>query len=105
MLGRFTPTHGGDLAPSGHQIGQLAGLLIGQGFGLDAAACSKARDHVASMRSVLARLPLASANKRTWAGLTGLSNGALRDYIRQSYFIVSQGLSKKRRTELGFGTP
>jgi predicted DNA-binding protein (MmcQ/YjbR family) len=31
----------------------------------------------------------------------GLSNAALRDYIRQSHVIVSQGLSKKRRTELG----
>lgn len=31
----------------------------------------------------------------------GLSNAALRDYIRQSHVIVSQGLSKKRRIELG----
>jgi predicted DNA-binding protein (MmcQ/YjbR family) len=35
----------------------------------------------------------------------GLSDAALQDYIRQSHFIVSQGLSKKRRTELGIGTP
>jgi predicted DNA-binding protein (MmcQ/YjbR family) len=34
----------------------------------------------------------------------GLSDAALRDYIRQSHFIVSQGLSKKRRIELGLGT-
>jgi len=27
----------------------------------------------------------------------GLSDAALRDYMRQSHFIVSQGLSKKRR--------
>jgi len=35
----------------------------------------------------------------------GLSDAALRDYIRQSHLIVSQGLSKKRRTELGLRTP
>jgi predicted DNA-binding protein (MmcQ/YjbR family) len=32
-----------------------------------------------------------------------LSDGELRDYIRQSHVIVSQGLSKKRRIELGLG--
>jgi predicted DNA-binding protein (MmcQ/YjbR family) len=32
----------------------------------------------------------------------GLSDASLRDHIRQSHFIVSQGLSKKRRIELGF---
>ena len=31
----------------------------------------------------------------------GLSDAALRDYIRQSHAIVAQGLSKKRRAELG----
>ncbi len=31
----------------------------------------------------------------------GLSDGALQDYIRQSHSIVAQGLSKKRRMELG----
>jgi predicted DNA-binding protein (MmcQ/YjbR family) len=31
----------------------------------------------------------------------GLSDAELRDYIRQSYAIVSQGLSRKRRIELG----
>lgn len=31
----------------------------------------------------------------------GLSDDALRDYIRQSYFIVAQGLSKKQRLALG----
>ena len=35
----------------------------------------------------------------------GLSDAALQDYLRQSHFIVSQGLSKKRRIELGLGTP
>ena len=34
----------------------------------------------------------------------GLSDGELRDYIRQSHAIVSQGLSKKRRIELGLST-
>lgn len=31
----------------------------------------------------------------------GLSDAELRDYIRQSHAIVAQGLSKKRRVELG----
>ena len=30
----------------------------------------------------------------------GLNDGELRDYIRQSHVIVSQGLSKKRRIAL-----
>jgi predicted DNA-binding protein (MmcQ/YjbR family) len=34
-------------------------------------------------------------------GKPGLEDGALRDYIRQSHAIVAQGLSKKRRIELG----
>jgi predicted DNA-binding protein (MmcQ/YjbR family) len=34
----------------------------------------------------------------------GLSDTALRDYIRQSHVIVSQGLSKKKRIELGLVT-
>jgi predicted DNA-binding protein (MmcQ/YjbR family) len=33
----------------------------------------------------------------------GLSDAALRDYIRQSHFIVTQGLPKKKRAELGLG--
>jgi predicted DNA-binding protein (MmcQ/YjbR family) len=33
----------------------------------------------------------------------GLSDAALQDYIRQSHLIVSQGLSRKRRAELGLG--
>jgi predicted DNA-binding protein (MmcQ/YjbR family) len=33
----------------------------------------------------------------------GLPDAALRDYIRQSHLIVAQGLSKKRRIELGLG--
>jgi predicted DNA-binding protein (MmcQ/YjbR family) len=31
----------------------------------------------------------------------GLSDDELRDYIRESHLIVSQGLTKKRRIELG----
>jgi predicted DNA-binding protein (MmcQ/YjbR family) len=31
----------------------------------------------------------------------GLPEDALRDYIRQSHAIVAQGLSKKKRIELG----
>jgi predicted DNA-binding protein (MmcQ/YjbR family) len=31
----------------------------------------------------------------------GLSDDGLRDYIRESHLIVSRGLSKKRRIELG----
>ena len=34
-------------------------------------------------------------------GKPGLADDALRDYIRQSHAIVVQGLSKKRRIELG----
>jgi predicted DNA-binding protein (MmcQ/YjbR family) len=33
----------------------------------------------------------------------GLSDGELRDYIRQSHAIVGQGLPKKKRIELGLG--
>lgn len=35
----------------------------------------------------------------------GLSGPALRDHIRQSHALVSRGLSKKRRLELGLETP
>lgn len=35
----------------------------------------------------------------------GLSDAELRDYIRESYAIVSQGLSKKKRIELGLAMP
>jgi predicted DNA-binding protein (MmcQ/YjbR family) len=35
----------------------------------------------------------------------GLNDGDLRGYIRQSHLIVSRGLSKKRRIELGLVTP
>jgi predicted DNA-binding protein (MmcQ/YjbR family) len=35
----------------------------------------------------------------------GLPDDALRDYIRESHSIVSQGLSKKRRIELGLVAP
>lgn len=35
----------------------------------------------------------------------GLPDRALRDYLRQSHVIVAQGLSKKKRTELGLPAP
>jgi predicted DNA-binding protein (MmcQ/YjbR family) len=35
----------------------------------------------------------------------GLSDAGLRDYIRQSHLIVSQGLSKKQRIALGLAAP
>ena len=35
----------------------------------------------------------------------GLSDAGLRDYIRQSHLMVAQGLSKKKRIELGLATP
>jgi predicted DNA-binding protein (MmcQ/YjbR family) len=34
----------------------------------------------------------------------GLSDSALRDYIRQSHVIVARGLPKKKRSELGLDT-
>jgi len=34
----------------------------------------------------------------------GLSDKALRDYIRQSHAIVAQGLSKKKRIALGLAS-
>lgn len=34
----------------------------------------------------------------------GLSDRALRDYIRQSHALVAQGLSKKLRVKLGLGS-
>jgi predicted DNA-binding protein (MmcQ/YjbR family) len=33
----------------------------------------------------------------------GLSDGDLKDYLRQSHRIIALGLSKKKRTELGLG--
>ncbi|PKU22713.1 MmcQ/YjbR family DNA-binding protein [Telmatospirillum siberiense] len=35
----------------------------------------------------------------------GLGDGELQNYIRQSHSIVSQGLSRKKRAELGLATP
>ena len=35
----------------------------------------------------------------------GLSDDELRDYIGRLHVIVSQGLSKRKRIELGLGTP
>ena len=36
---------------------------------------------------------------------TGLSDRELREHIRQSLAVVSQGLSKKKRIELGLAAP
>jgi predicted DNA-binding protein (MmcQ/YjbR family) len=52
--------------------------------------------------------PYLASRGMTWIqhfAKPGLSDAALRDYLRQSYVIVSQGLSKKRRIELGLATP
>jgi predicted DNA-binding protein (MmcQ/YjbR family) len=35
----------------------------------------------------------------------GLSDAALRDYIRQSHLIVAKGLSRKKQAELGLANP
>lgn len=35
----------------------------------------------------------------------GLSDSELQEYLRQSHFIVSQGLSKKKRAQLGLTAP
>jgi predicted DNA-binding protein (MmcQ/YjbR family) len=35
----------------------------------------------------------------------GLSDAELKDYLRQSHHIVAQGLSKKKRAELGLKSP
>lgn len=35
----------------------------------------------------------------------GLSDAELRDYLRESHLIVSRGLSRKRRAELGLAAP
>jgi predicted DNA-binding protein (MmcQ/YjbR family) len=48
--------------------------------------------------------PYLASHGRKWIqhfAEPGLSDAALRDYIRQSHVIVSQGLSRKRRIELG----
>jgi len=48
--------------------------------------------------------PYLASRGMTWIqhyARPGLSDAALKDYIRQSHRIVAQGLSKKRRTELG----
>jgi predicted DNA-binding protein (MmcQ/YjbR family) len=34
-------------------------------------------------------------------GVPGLSDAALKDYLRQSHALVAQGLSRKQRGELG----
>ncbi|HXZ17946.1 MAG TPA: MmcQ/YjbR family DNA-binding protein [Roseiarcus sp.] len=48
--------------------------------------------------------PYLASRGMTWIqhyAKPGLSDSALRDHIRQSHRIVAQGLSKKKRAELG----
>ena len=48
--------------------------------------------------------PYLASRGMTWIqhfARPGLSDAGLRDYIRKSHAIVSQGLSKKKRIELG----
>jgi predicted DNA-binding protein (MmcQ/YjbR family) len=48
--------------------------------------------------------PYLASRGMTWIqhhAKPGLSTGDLRDYLRQSHAIVAQGLSKKKRAELG----
>lgn len=48
--------------------------------------------------------PYLASRGMTWIqhfAKPGLSDGDLREYIRQSHSIVSQGLPKKKRAELG----
>jgi predicted DNA-binding protein (MmcQ/YjbR family) len=48
--------------------------------------------------------PYLASRGFTWIqhhGKPGLSDAALRDYLRQSHGLVAQGLSKKKRIELG----
>ncbi|MDE2014696.1 MAG: MmcQ/YjbR family DNA-binding protein [Alphaproteobacteria bacterium] len=52
--------------------------------------------------------PYLASRGMTWIqhfAKPGLSDDELRDYIRASHAIVAQGLSKKRRSELGLGAP
>ena len=52
--------------------------------------------------------PYLASRGMTWIqhfAKPGLSDAALRDYLRQSHVIVAQGLSKKRRIELGIAAP
>jgi predicted DNA-binding protein (MmcQ/YjbR family) len=55
-------------------------------------------------QSGLRPAPYLASRGLTWIqhfAKPGLSDEALRDYIRQSHQIVAQGLPKKRRIELG----
>ncbi|HXQ42176.1 MAG TPA: hypothetical protein VN821_12975, partial [Candidatus Udaeobacter sp.] len=48
--------------------------------------------------------PYLASRGMTWIqhyAKPGLSDGELKDYIRQSHRIVSRGLSKKKQRELG----
>lgn len=48
--------------------------------------------------------PYLASRGMTWIqhhAAPGLSDAELRDYLRQSHVLVAQGLSKKKRAELG----
>ena len=50
--------------------------------------------------------PYLGSHGRKWIqhyAKPGLSDEDLRDYIRRSHAIVAQGLSRRKRIELGFG--
>lgn len=52
--------------------------------------------------------PYLASRGMTWIqhfGRPGLSDGELKEYIRRSHAIVSQGLSKRKRAELGLTMP
>lgn len=52
--------------------------------------------------------PYLASRGMTWIqhfARPGLSDAALRDYIRQSHRIVASGLSKRRQAELGLAEP
>jgi predicted DNA-binding protein (MmcQ/YjbR family) len=52
--------------------------------------------------------PYLASRGMTWIqhfAKPGLSDDELKAYIRQSYLIVAQGLSKKKQKELGLNTP
>ena len=57
------------------------------------------------MKAMLARPESPSDMTRDEFNGFCLPDDGLRDYIRQSHVIVSQGLSRKKRIELGLDGP
>jgi predicted DNA-binding protein (MmcQ/YjbR family) len=63
---------------------------------------------VLKTRRGLRPAPYLASRGLTWIqhyARPGLSDKALKDYIRQSHALVAQGLSRKRRRELGLEEP